>query len=55
MEGVEKVFEVAGDMDLFVLVRYDSPKKLNKIIDAVRGMRAVKSTKSFVVLEEYEK
>lgn len=53
IRGVERVYEVAGDFDMVILVRASDSKNLNKILDAVRAVNGIVLTRSYVVLQEH--
>jgi len=53
LEGVERSFEVAGDLDVVVLVYADTSQALNATIDAIRALPGVVSTISYLVLGEH--
>ncbi len=55
MDGVERVLEITGEIDMIVFARTSSSNTLNKIIDFIRSMQGVDSTISYLVLQEHNK
>jgi DNA-binding Lrp family transcriptional regulator len=51
--GVSAVFEVTGELDLFVLVDAEDTSALNKTIESIRRNPAVLETKSMTILGEH--
>ena len=51
--GVSAVFEVTGELDLFVLVDAEDTSALNKTIESIRRNPAVLETKSMTILSEH--
>lgn len=47
---VEAVFTMAGDPDALALIRVSDVEELKRVIDRLRGSRAVTGTKTFIVL-----
>ncbi|MBI4394241.1 MAG: Lrp/AsnC family transcriptional regulator [Euryarchaeota archaeon] len=50
--GVENVWEVAGENDILVLIGVPATDSLNEIVERVRQMKEVSSTRSRLVLKE---
>jgi DNA-binding Lrp family transcriptional regulator len=50
--GVEHVWEVAGENDILVLIGVPATDSLNEIVERVRQMKEVSSTRSRLVLKE---
>lgn len=51
-EGVERVWEVAGEYDVVVIVDVESTAALNEIIDRIRQFPGTQSTRSRLILKE---
>ncbi len=49
--GVKKVFETAGETDIVVEVSTDSAESFNGIIEKIRAIDGVETTKSLTVLK----
>jgi len=52
LRGVECVYEVSGDMDIVAVVNVENTAELNDIIESIRSMKNVTSTKTRLVLKE---
>lgn len=52
-EGVEALWELTGDDDIVVVADCQTPGKLNEIIDAIRAVPGISSTRSRLILKEY--
>ena len=52
-EGVEALWELTGDDDIVVVADCQTPGKLNDIIDAIRRIPGIASTRSRLILKEY--
>lgn len=52
-EGVEALWELTGDDDIVVVADCQTPGKLNDIIDAIRQIEGIASTRSRLILKEY--
>jgi Lrp/AsnC family transcriptional regulator of lysine biosynthesis len=53
IRGVTSVFEVSGDYDIFVLIEQESVNELNEVIDEIRGIEDVSSTRTSLILKEH--
>lgn len=53
--GVENVYQVTGEYDLFAVVRASTSSELSILIKDIRQLNGVQSTTSFLVLQEFEK
>jgi DNA-binding Lrp family transcriptional regulator len=51
--GVDGVFEVTGDLDLYALVDVVDTSALNQTIERIRRMTPVVETKSMTILSEH--
>lgn len=51
--GVEKIHETAGEWDLLLETRANSPKEFNRLIDQARAEKGIMKTESLAVLEEH--
>lgn len=51
-DGVERVWEVAGEYDVVVIVDVESTAALNEIIDRIRQFPGTQSTRSRLILKE---
>jgi Lrp/AsnC family transcriptional regulator, regulator for asnA, asnC and gidA len=51
-KGVEAVYEVSGDEDLIIIVHANNTDELNGVIDKIRELPHVRSTKSRLILKE---
>lgn len=51
-KGVETVYEVSGENDIVVIIDVTSISKLNEIIEKIREINHVKSTRSVLILKE---
>ena len=51
-EGVERVWEVAGEHDIVVIVDVESTAALNDIIERIRQFPETQSTRSRLILKE---
>lgn len=52
-EGVETVYEVSGENDISVIIDVPTISELNEIIEKIRQIERVKSTRSVLILKEY--
>ena len=50
--GVEVVYEVSGDEDIVVIAEADDTAELNKLIEKVRHLPDVRTTRSRLILKE---
>lgn len=50
--GVEQVYETAGDFDIAAIVDVGSTLELNEIIEAIRRMADIVSTRTHLILKE---
>jgi len=53
IKGVTEVYEVTGDQDMVVVVDVDSSQRLNDIVDNIRRLKSVISTRTRLILKEY--
>jgi DNA-binding Lrp family transcriptional regulator len=51
-EGVEVVYEVSGDMDVVAIAEADDTEALNELIEKIRNLPNVRSTRSRLILKE---
>lgn len=51
-KGVEQVYEVSGEFDIFVVAEAANTTQLNEIIERIREFPQVKSTRSRLILKE---
>ena len=51
-KGVEQVYEVSGEYDIFVVAEAANTTQLNEIIERIREFPQVKSTRSRLILKE---
>ena len=51
-DGVEVVYEVSGDEDILVVAEADNTTQLNELIERIRNLPNVRSTRSRVILKE---
>ena len=51
-EGVEVVYEVSGDMDVIAIAETDDTEALNELIEKIRNLPNVRSTRSRLILKE---
>jgi len=49
--GVKRVFETAGETDVVTEISTDSAESFNNIIEKIRGIEGIESTKSLTVLK----
>lgn len=47
-----EVFEVAGDIDIILKISRSSTSELNKVVDLIRGIEGVESTKTHMVMSK---
>lgn len=47
-----QVYELAGDMDMLVKVDRDSSEQVNQVVDDIRAVDGVESTKTYMVLSQ---
>ena len=52
IEGIENVFEVAGNRDIVAIVDVDDSLKLNDVIEEIRSMENVQNTETKLILKE---
>lgn len=52
-DGVEALWELTGDDDIVVVADCQTPGKLNDIIDDIRKIPGIRSTRSRLILKEY--
>ncbi|HLD59825.1 MAG TPA: Lrp/AsnC ligand binding domain-containing protein [Candidatus Bilamarchaeaceae archaeon] len=52
IKGVSEAFELTGSLDILVKAKSDSVTNLNKIVEQVRATDGVKSTSTYLILEE---
>lgn len=50
--GVEVVYEVSGDEDILVIAEADGTEELNELIEKIRKLPDVRSTRSRLILRE---
>ena len=50
--GVEVVYEVSGDEDILVIAEADDTEELNELIEKIRKLPDVRSTRSRLILRE---
>jgi DNA-binding Lrp family transcriptional regulator len=55
VEGVEKVYSVTGEYDLIITVRAGATSEFHSMIKEIRNLNGILSTKSFLVMQEFEK
>jgi len=53
IQGVDQVFEVAGEVDIIAIASGGSIKEINKYIDEVRRIDGVSKTSSMIVLRSW--
>ncbi|MEM3433271.1 MAG: Lrp/AsnC ligand binding domain-containing protein, partial [Candidatus Methanomethyliaceae archaeon] len=53
IEGVDQVFEVAGDVDVIAVASGKSIQEINKHIDDIRRIEGVSKTSSMIVLRSW--
>lgn len=53
IEGIEKVFEVAGEVDVIAIASGKSIQEINKHIDDIRRIEGVAKTSSMIVLRSW--
>jgi len=53
IKGVTEVYEVTGDQDMVVVVDVDSSQRLNDIVDNIRRLKSVLSTRTRLILREH--
>lgn len=53
IEGIEKVFEVAGEVDVIAIASGKSIQEINKHIDDIRRIEGVARTSSMIVLRSW--
>lgn len=53
IEGIEKVFEVAGEVDVIAIVSGKSIQEINRHIDDIRRIEGVAKTSSMIVLRSW--
>jgi DNA-binding Lrp family transcriptional regulator len=53
IKGVTEVYEVTGDQDVVVVVDVDSSQKLNEIVDKIRRLKCILSTRTRLILKEH--
>ncbi len=53
VEGVDIVFEVAGEVDIVAIVSGSSMQEVNKYIDEIRRTEGVSKTNSMIVLRSW--
>ena len=51
-EGVEVVYEVSGDMDVISIAEADDTEAQNDLIEKIRNLPNVRSTRSRLILKE---
>jgi DNA-binding Lrp family transcriptional regulator len=54
IEGVESVFEVAGQYDISVVVSGEDVSAVNRSIDSIREVEGVQGTNTFFVLRRWK-
>ena len=54
IKGVTEVYEVTGDQDIVVVVDVDSSQRLNEIVDNIRRLKSVLSTRTRLILKEHQ-
>lgn len=52
LEGIEKVYEISGAADIIALVDVEDTKRLNEVIETIRRMEHIRSTRTKLVLGE---
>lgn len=45
-----EVFEIAGDIDLLVKISRETSEEINQVVDEIRAVDGVESTKTYMVL-----
>jgi len=50
-EGIDQIFETAGDTDIICIFQTKTEKLLKSSIEKIRNISGVKTTKTYVVLE----
>lgn len=50
-QGVRKVIELFGEFDLMLIIDADSLRQVNYIVDSVRELDGVKTTKTIIGVE----
>jgi DNA-binding Lrp family transcriptional regulator len=53
IQGIDQVFEVAGEVDIIAIASGRSIQELNKYIDEVRRIEGVSKTSSMIVLRSW--
>ncbi|MCS7098173.1 MAG: Lrp/AsnC family transcriptional regulator [Candidatus Methanomethyliaceae archaeon] len=53
IEGIEKVFEVAGEVDVIAIASGKSIQEINRHIDDIRRIEGVAKTSSMIVLRSW--
>lgn len=54
VQGVKSISELAGQYDISVVVWGESISKINESVDAIRGIKGVKSTHTLFVLKRWK-
>lgn len=52
IDGVENVYEVSGNRDIFAIVDVENALKLNEVIEEIRSIENVSNTETQIVLKE---
>ncbi|MDY6985380.1 MAG: Lrp/AsnC family transcriptional regulator [Candidatus Thermoplasmatota archaeon] len=53
VRGVISVFEISGDYDIVALLELESINELNEVIDEIRGIEEISSTRTSLILKEH--
>lgn len=53
IRGVISVFEISGDYDIVVFLELESINELNEVIDEIRGIKEISSTRTSLILKEH--
>lgn len=53
IRGVMSVFEISGDYDIVALLELESINELNEVIDEIRGIEEISSTRTSLILKEH--
>jgi len=54
VEGVDSVYELTGNFDIFVRASSHSAGELNKVIERVRACEGVVSSTTYLVLQRHD-
>jgi len=53
IKGITEVYEVTGDQDMVAVVDVDSSQRLNEIVDLIRRLKSILSTRTRLILKEH--